>query len=87
MFKKNKKHHHIQVRYNTNAGNSPLVWRVIVDGKEHLASHVDINGWVFSEASIVNEQRKMNLACYGSISWRGTQVEINAMSRPPRELI
>lgn len=69
---------HIQVRYNQKCGNSPLVWRVIIDGEEYLASHVEIHGWVYSESSMVEGERKMNLACRGRVKWYDTQVVIMA---------
>lgn len=69
---------HIQVRYNQKCGNSPLVWRVIINGEEHLASHVEIHGWVYSESSMVEGERKMNLACKGRVKWYNTQIVIMA---------
>ena len=32
----------VKLRYNHDAGQSPLKWRAVIDGKEHLASSVDI---------------------------------------------
>ena len=73
---------HIQIRYNQKCGNSPLVWRVIIDGEEHLASHIEIHGWVYSESSIVDGERKMNLACRGRVRWYDTQIVIMANPKP-----
>lgn len=67
---------HFQIRYNTKVGDGHLVWRIIVDGEEQLASSIEIRGYVYGEQSIVNDERKMNIACDGKIYWRGTRAEI-----------
>jgi len=67
---------HIQVRYNTKVGDDDLVWRVIVDGQEKLASGIEIRGYMYGEQSIVNGERKMNIACDGKIYWHGSRAEI-----------
>lgn len=77
-----KPSHHIQVRYNTKVGNSNLHWRVIVDGKETLASHIEIHGYVYGESSVVDGDQKMNIACDGKIYWHGTRAEIQTGQRP-----
>lgn len=73
---------HIQVRYNTKVGDGPLVWRVIVDGREELASSIEIRGYVYGEQSIVDGDRKMNIACDGKVYWRGTRAEIVTSKAP-----
>jgi hypothetical protein len=77
-----KPNHHIQVRYNTKVGDSNLYWRVIVDGKETLASHIEIHGYVYGESSTVDGDQKMNIACDGKIYWHGTRAEIETGPRP-----
>lgn len=72
---------HFQIRYNTKVGDGDLVWRIIVDGKESLASSIEINGYVYGESSIVNGEKKMNIACDGKIYWSGTCAEIIANKR------
>ena len=67
---------HIQIRYNTKVGDGDLVWRVVVDGKEKLASSIEIRGYVYGEQSIVNNERKMNIACDGKVYWSGSRAEI-----------
>jgi uncharacterized membrane protein len=67
---------HIQIRYNTKNNGGPLKWRVIVDGKELLASHVEINGHVYGESSFVDGVEKINIACDGEISWNKTNAKI-----------
>ena len=73
---------HIQVRYNTKVGDGYLHWRVIADGEETLASHIEISGYVYGESSVVNGDQKMNIACDGKIYWNGTRAEIITSKRP-----
>lgn len=67
---------HFQIRYNTKVGNGDLVWRIIIDGEEVLASSIEIRGYVYGESTIVDGERKMNIACDGKIYWHGTRAEI-----------
>lgn len=67
---------HIQIRYNTKNNGGPLKWRVIVDGKELLASQVEINGYVYGESSFVDGVEKINIACDGEIFWKKTDAKI-----------
>jgi hypothetical protein len=69
---------HIQIRYNTKAGTTNLVWRIIVDGEEFLASSVVVFGTVYSEQSIVDGIEKFNLACDGVPTWENGMVVIEA---------
>ena len=73
---------HFQIRYNTKVGDGDLVWRIIVNGKEFLASRLEISGYVYGESTIVDGERKMNIACDGKIYWSGTWAEIIAGKRP-----
>lgn len=67
---------HIQIRYNTKNNGGPLKWRVVVDGKENLASHIQVDGRVYGESSFVDGTEKMNIACDGKAIWDGTAVKI-----------
>lgn len=67
---------HFQIRYNTKVGDGDLVWRIIIDGEESLASSIEIRGYTYGESSIVDGDRKMNIACDGRIYWNGTRAEI-----------
>jgi len=69
---------HIQIRYNTKNNGGPLKWRIIIDGEETLASHVEIYGHIYSEQTMVDGIEKMNLACDGKIYWNGDQVQVFA---------
>lgn len=60
---------HIQIRFNTKANGSLLVWRVIVNGQEYLAEQIEIIGTCYGEQSIVDGNNKYNIACDGTISW------------------
>lgn len=73
---------HFQIRYNTKVGDGNLVWRIIIDGKETLASSIEIRGYTYGESSLVNGERKMNIACDGKIYWRGTRAEIITVKAP-----
>jgi hypothetical protein len=73
---------HFQIRYNTKVGDGDLVWRIIVDGEENLASSIEIRGYVYGESSFVNGERKMNIACDGKIYWNGTRAEIHTSKAP-----
>jgi hypothetical protein len=69
---------HIQIRYNTKAGDSNLVWRIIVDGKESLASSVIVFGTMYGEQSLVDGIKKFNLACDGVATWENGIVVVEA---------
>jgi hypothetical protein len=79
FFKPNQ---HFQIRFNTNVGDGELVWRVIADDQEFLASGIEIHGYMYGEASFVNGARKLNIACDGKISWNGTEAIISTGKRP-----
>jgi hypothetical protein len=79
FFKPNQ---HIQIRYNTKVGDGDLVWRVVIDGEEKLASSIEIRGYVYGEQSMVNGDRKMNIACDGKVYWSGTRAEIMTRKAP-----
>jgi hypothetical protein len=73
---------HFQIRYNTKVGDGDLVWRIIIDGEEALASSIEIRGYMYGESSIVNGERKMNIACDGKIYWHGSRAEIHTNKAP-----
>lgn len=79
FFKPNQ---HIQIRYNTKVGDGDLVWRVVIDGEEKLASSIEIQGYVYGEQSVVNGDRKMNIACDGKVYWQGTRAKIETGPGP-----
>lgn len=73
---------HFQIRYNTKVGSGDLVWRIIIDGEETLASSIEIRGYAYGESSIVDGERKMNMACDGKIYWHGSRAEIITSKAP-----
>ena len=77
-----KPEQHFQIRYNTKVGNGDLHWRVIIDGEETLASHIEIQGYVYGESSVVDGDQKMNIACDGKIYWQGTRATIQTRRAP-----
>jgi hypothetical protein len=79
FFKPNQ---HFQIRYNTKNNGGPLKWRIIANGEEHLASHIEIQGYVYGESSVVDGDQKMNIACDGKIHWRGTRARIETGAGP-----
>ena len=73
---------HFQIRYNTKNNGGPLKWRIIADGQESLASHIEIHGYVYGESSVVDNDLKMNIACDGKIYWHGDRAEIITSKAP-----
>ena len=73
---------HFQIRYNTKVGDGDLVWRIIIDGEETLASNIEIRGYTYGESSVVDGERKMNIACDGKIYWYGTHASIQTTKAP-----
>ena len=61
---------HYQIRFNTKAEpGDPLVWRVICEGREALASYVRIEVPCYSKESVVDGVTKWNMACDGKAIW------------------
>jgi hypothetical protein len=69
----------ILIRYNTKHGDSDLVWRVFIDGVEHLASNLEITGDIYTEKTIEDGVTKFNIACEGVPKWDGTVLKINTL--------
>ena len=67
----------IILRFNTKAepGN-PLVWRVFVNGVEHLASGFEIHGYIYDIISKEYDVLKYNVGCKGRVRWDGTRAII-----------
>ena len=78
--------HHFQIRYNTKNNGSDFVWRIIYDGEEKLATHIDIEGYVYGEESFLDGERKLNIACDGKIVWDKTRATIYAQ-KMPRDIV
>jgi hypothetical protein len=66
------------IRFNTkHGGNTDLVWRVLKDGVEHLASDVKVYVPLHTETTIEHGETKWNMSCDGQILWDGTIAIIN----------
>ena len=64
----------IKLRYNTECGNSPLFWRVLIDGTEHLAENVTINVPVETTRDFLHDKNcfKHHISCESErIEWEG----------------
>ena len=53
------------IRYNTNHGDSDLVWRIFENGVEHLVKEFYIEVPVFGKSTIEHGIQKWNVSCEG----------------------
>jgi hypothetical protein len=53
------------IRYNTQHGESDLVWRIFENGFEHLVKGFYIKVPVFGESTVEQGIQKWNVACEG----------------------
>lgn len=83
MFGKKSKYKY-KIRYNTKAEDSVLKWRVFIDGEQHLASHVDIEGWIWTTSSVEGDEEKWNFETIGNHFWSGTSIYITSGRSPIR---
>jgi hypothetical protein len=58
---------HYSIRYNTQHGESDLVWRVFENGVEHLVKNFEIQVPVRGESTLENGIQKWNVACVGTM--------------------
>jgi hypothetical protein len=67
----------ITLRFNTKAkeGN-PLIWRIFVNGVEHLASGFEIHGYIYDVMSYEYDIKKYNVGCKGRVRWENTKAII-----------
>jgi hypothetical protein len=56
------------IRYNTQHGESDLVWRVIENGKEYLVKNFYITVPMQGESTIENGIQKWNVVCEGTMN-------------------
>lgn len=72
----------ITVRFNTKAKeNDPLVWRIFINGQEHLASGFEIQGHIYDIISYEGDVKKYNVGCRGRVRWNGTFADIYAAKK------
>lgn len=55
------------IRYNTQHGESDLVWRIFENGQEHLVKNFQILVPMYGESTIENGIQKWNVACQGNM--------------------
>ena len=74
----------ITLRFNTKAeeGN-PLIWRIFVNGVEHLASGFEIHGYIYDVTSYEYDIKKYNVGCKGRLRWDKTKAVIIAAKKEP----
>jgi hypothetical protein len=75
-----KPYQKILIRFNTKNNGSDLVWRVFIDGEEHLASSIKIQGYIYDEKTFSGGEEKMNISCLGNVKWDGTKAKIKAVN-------
>lgn len=73
----------VKIRYNHDAGESPLKWRVVIDGKEQLASNVDILvPSVTTNDLIEGVGEKYHISCEPElIVWEGDKIILKDKTR------
>jgi hypothetical protein len=55
------------IRYNTQHGQSDLVWRIFENGQEHLVKNFQILVPMHGESTVENGVQKWNVACQGNM--------------------
>ncbi len=53
------------IRYNTQHGESDLVWRIFENGHEHLVKNFQILVPIYGESTLEQGVQKWNVACDG----------------------
>lgn len=77
----------IIIRFNTKAlEGDTLVWRIIINGNEYLASGFSISGYVEDVKSLENGVTKYNVGCKGRVRWSGSEANI-ITARPDRDIL
>ncbi len=70
----------ISIRFNTlyeKSENQAYVWRVIVDGHEHLATDIECLVPTYgTKDEIADGVYKWHLSCNGQLTWDGTKAVI-----------
>jgi hypothetical protein len=56
------------IRYNTQHGESDLVWRIFENGQEHLVKNFQILVPMYGESTIEHGVQKWNVACQGNMT-------------------
>lgn len=78
----------IILRFNTKAiEGDKLIWRVFINGIEHLASEFEIHGYVYDIKSEENGVIKYNVGCKGRIRWEGSKAVIITPRKGTEQLV
>ena len=48
----------VKIRYNTVCDDDKLYWRILIDGVEHLCSHININNPVQTTKDVVYDPKR-----------------------------
>jgi hypothetical protein len=72
------------IRYNTQHGESDLVWRVFENGVEHLVKAFYITSPMYGESTVEHGVQKWNVACEGlmKIVDNIAYIEPNGIDKP-----
>ena len=74
----------ILLRFNTKAKEEDsLIWRVYINGVEHLASGFEVHGYIYDQISYEGEVKKFNVGCKGRVRWDGTKAVIITARKQP----
>jgi len=69
----------ILLRFNHKAApDSPLVWRVSINGEWHFASGFEVTGKMYDVVSYEDGVKKYNVGCIGLATWDDTCVKIKS---------
>ena len=69
----------VKIRYNHNVGDTGLYWRILINGKEELASDIDIEDMYVKTTGdfIDGVGLKHHITCNPDIiEWEGTKVKL-----------
>lgn len=53
------------IRYNTQHGETDLVWRVFENGQEYLVKNFRVETPLYGEITVENGTKKWNVCCQG----------------------
>lgn len=68
----------LKIRFNTENTDGVMVWRVLIDGKEHLASNVNIITPSYTTKDTLEDGRvKWHISAkYDELVWNGDKLTV-----------
>lgn len=66
----------ILIRFNTKWSGGNDRWRVLIDGKEHLADKVNIDVPCETIQEQVDGQEKFHFLCLGNVVWNNDKARV-----------